>query len=272
VDHFFLYDDDPALPLSAFLAPHAEYVSVIKWFGKTFRENRQLAAFQHARERGASNFRWVGFIDVDEFILLRRHASLPEFLAEFDQYGSVRISYHLFGHNGYYNNPPGTITGALTRRMLAPAKRYKSITKVAAINDIPSSHYCILKRGHATVDPNKRRFNEEIYPGKTAVACVNHYMCRSFKNWMGRAARGTVVDTVLANYPGSKWKLTKKGCLRQFVESIAKVANEYEDHTMQVHQARIQAGVTAIGEKRRQLRAMGQVAEFPRPLPARRCK
>ncbi len=47
VDHFILYDDDPALPLKAFVAPHASYVTVVDWHGKSSAmpgRNRQTKA------------------------------------------------------------------------------------------------------------------------------------------------------------------------------------------------------------------------------------
>ena len=40
------------------------------------------------------------------------------------------------------------------------------------------------------MDANKRRYREELYPGKTRIARINHYQCRSFTNWMRKPERG----------------------------------------------------------------------------------
>src|SRR4029077_11784689 len=74
-DHFVLYDDDPALPLRDFVAPHADYVTVVDWFGRSDHlpgRNRQTKAYTHAVGSVAGAYEWVAFIDVDEFIVLRK--------------------------------------------------------------------------------------------------------------------------------------------------------------------------------------------------------
>jgi hypothetical protein len=39
-------------------------------------------------------------------------------------------------------------------------------------------------------DANHNRFTIDQYPNKTAVAHINHYVCRSFTIWMARVQRG----------------------------------------------------------------------------------
>jgi hypothetical protein len=184
-------------------------------------------------------FRWVVFLDGDEFLTLRNHPRLPEFLAEFEEFGAVVLQWHVFGHNGYYEDPPGLITSALTRRMREPSPRVKSITKVAALAGIDLAHVCDLKPGYFHVDANKRactflpdRTGSPLYPGKSDVAHVNHYMCRSFLTWMKRAQRGDVVFDRQRAPKEHQWRFTEEDCLRQFVRTVAKDKNEFIDDFM----------------------------------------
>ena len=39
---------------------------------------------------------------------------------EFDGAGAVALTWHVFGHNGYFENPTDLITASLTRRKAAP--------------------------------------------------------------------------------------------------------------------------------------------------------
>jgi len=243
VDHFFLYDNDPIGPLKHLLKHHAEYVTVIDWPGEHDDlpgRNKQTKAYTDSLHR--INHRWVAFIDGDEFIVLRKHANLKEFLVQFEDVGAVLLTWHLFGNNGYYTNPKGLITASLTRRKREPGRMTKSISKVAAISSIQSAHLCKLKRGFRTVDANKRPYSQALYPGKTEVAQINHYLCRSFENWMNRVARGGAAYTK-ENYPKSQdhsWRFDRELCKAKFFE-IEKETNEVVDEFMLKYAEPIQA-------------------------------
>jgi hypothetical protein len=234
VDHFFLYDNDPSLPLKHLLKGHAEYVTVVDWPGEHEElpgRNKQTKAYTDSLRR--INHRWVAFIDGDEFIVLRKHPNLKEFLVQFEHAGAVLLTWHLFGNNGYYANPKGLITASLTRRRREPGRMPKSINKVKAILSIENAHTCRLKRGFKAVDANKRRYSEILYPGKTEVAHINHYMCRSFENWMNRVERGGAAYSK-ENYPKNKdhrWRFERELCESKFYE-LEKQTNELIDEFM----------------------------------------
>jgi hypothetical protein len=243
VDHFFLYDNDPEGPLKHLLKGYADFVTVIDWPGE-YEEipgrNKQTKAYENSLHR--IKHKWVAFIDGDEFIVLRRHANLQEFIDEFEDVGAVLLTWHLFGHNGHYTNPKGLITASLTRRRSTPGRMTKSINKVKAISSIESAHLCNLKAGYTMVDANKRPYSADPYPGKTEVAHINHYMCRSFRNWMNRIERGEAAFSK-ENYPKEKdhrWRFEREWCLRKFVE-ITKDANELVDEYMLKYSEPIQA-------------------------------
>src|SRR5262245_41714424 len=109
IDHFYLYDNDPRQPLSGILARHREYVTVHPWVishddRRYPGHTTQVKAYTHCLENYAGSYAWVAFIDCDEFIALEEHRDLKEFLAEFDGYDSIALNWHVFGHNGYYED------------------------------------------------------------------------------------------------------------------------------------------------------------------------
>lgn len=249
IDHFFLYDDDPKFPLKDFLKPHADYVTVIPWYGQNKHlpgRNRQTKAYWHAVENYTSQFEWVTFIDGDEFIVFREHENIKEFLAEFSDVAAISLNWHVFGHNGFYEDPQGLITPQLTRRMYLPNRNVKTITKVNAIASISSSHSCKLKEG-IRVDANKRQFAEEIYPGKTDRAHINHYQCRSFLRWMGRVQRGTPsLSDDLPAPPEDAWRVDYDTCLRHFVTTVALNKNEYVDDYMLKYKEPLEKAISRL--------------------------
>ena len=236
VDRFLIYDNDPDLPMRSTLRPYESFVTVIDWPGDPTASwpgrNLQTRTYTHALVTAMSHHDWVTFIDVDEFIVLRQHESLPEFLASFEQFGSVRLNWHVFGHNGYYEDPPGLVTPVLTRRMARPSPRTKAISRPEAVSWIDSAHMCRLKSGWQTADANGRPYSDDLYPGKTDAAHINHYQCRSFLSWMGRLQRGDVSFN-RSNVPAEHaWRFDPHLCLRKFVETVAWDRNELVDDYM----------------------------------------
>jgi hypothetical protein len=235
IDHFFLYDDDASLPLKKFLAPHNDYVTVIDWWQQNTvdlnRRGNQLAAYQHAVKNYIADYNWVVFLDGDEFIALYKHIYLKKFLAEFQSYVSISLNWHVFGHNGFFNDPTGLITSSLNRRMFNPFLAVKTITKTNAIYSITTAHYCELKYGKR-VDANQREYVDDVYEGKAAIAAVNHYLCRSFKTWMKRVERGDVNFVSQKTVGEDQWRFEKQRCLERFVRIITRDNNEYVDNFM----------------------------------------
>lgn len=247
IDHFYLYDDNPDFPLRDFLKPYKEFVTVVNWYksspdGK--REN-QFFAYRHALKNYCFSYDWVVFIDGDEFITLRKHEDIKSFLKDYADYSAVSLDWHVFGHNGYFENPEGFITSSLTRRMYLPGRDVKTFSRPQAIETINSPHFFRYKNGHLHVDVNKRIFQEKKYPGRTDIANINHYMCRSFKNWMNRVNRGDSLF-ITKDYPDiHKWRFSEEECLKEFVGNIALYCNEYVDDYMLKYKEEIESRIMA---------------------------
>ena len=234
ISHFFLYDDNPSFPLKDFLSPHADYVTVINWFGMDRAFNimgsNQSKSYLHGLVNYAVEFDWVLFIDGDEFIVLRQHDTIPRFLSEFKDSVAVSLNWHVFGHNGYYENPEGLITSSLTRRLKEPNINIKTFNRPEKIVELLSAHYCIVDGLRS--DANNRPFRLDLYPGRTDLAHINHYQCRSFKNWMNRSVRGDVLFRTENAPDRHRWRFTEESLLQKFVESVAKDRNEFVDEYM----------------------------------------
>jgi len=238
VDHFFLYDDDPSFPLEEFTKPYRQFVTAINWRPQDALytgRSRQTRAYTHAVEHYALSFDWVLFLDADEFVVLRRHETVKDFLNEFPAYvNAVSINWHQFGHDRYYEDPAGLVSASLTRRMFLPDKEVKTFSRPQKILlPIHSAHYCELEV-HTRADANRNQFKVPLYPGKTDVAHINHYLCRSFHTWLKRVDRGgcIMLSDTAERPPEHHWEYSKEACLREFVENIAKDKNEYVDEYM----------------------------------------
>lgn len=248
VDHFYLYDHDPRLPLRKILRKHSGYVTVTDWLVRHGIRARhrgfsaQVKAYNHYRRHYSTYDKWAAFIDADEFIALKKHANLKDFLRGHDDCCAVSLNWFVFGHNGFYENPEGLIVESLTRRARQASRAMKTINKNACVKDFVNPHYAILAEGCRRVDGNRRPLSTPLegddrhaynahYDGIGDTACIHHYWCRSFKNWMRRPKRGNV------DGPSGRasWKNSEQACLERFVTDVAKTSNELEDLTLAGH-------------------------------------
>jgi len=251
VDHFFVYDDEPDLSMPGFLKPHSPYVTVVPWFERHRHlpgRNKQTKAYTHALSNGLSSFEWVAYIDVDEFLRPRRHVTVPDFLSGFDRsVSSVSLNWMVFGHNGFYEDPEGLVTSSLTKRMLLPSPRCKSISRCADIAKVESAHRVVLRRGCRVGAAGGGFTDSHVIPGTEDIACVNHYQCRSFTRWMSRPDRGEAADDPVGLFPENDWRWSKDGCLRQFVAVVAAKHNEFVDESMVEYRLALEGEIAKIG-------------------------
>jgi len=236
ITHFFLYDDGSSPPLSNSIKQFSEYVTIIPWNDEhTLLEgrNRQTKAYLHATRKLIASYEWVAFIDCDEFLVFPQHDYIQPFLDNFPNAGCISLNWLVFGHNGHYEDPEGLVTASFTRRRSEPSERVKSICRTKAITNIPSAHYCLVKRGWHRVDPNNIKFRVGLYPGRTRLAHVNHYQCRSFIHWRNRVTRGDVAFDTQENLPpNQRWRFEDLENLKQFVTTVAVYNNELVDEHM----------------------------------------
>ena len=232
VDYFILYDDDPRQNLSMLTARHRAYVTVFskaEFDNNSDGRNRQTRAYEHSLKQ--TGCRWIAFIDVDEFIVMRKHSTIVEFLHEFEDAEAVALTWNMFGHNGYFENPPGLVTELHTRRQAQPGNMRKLIVKRESVVSVRGAHVCQMKCRHSILDENHKLSTREQYPGKTDIAHINHYFCRSFENWMARVQRGSVAYSPEFYPPSEAWKYDELQCLKKFV-SYTKTSNELVDEFM----------------------------------------
>jgi hypothetical protein len=253
IDHFFVYDDEPDLSMDGFLKPHSQYVTVTPWFechSHLPGRNKQTKAYTHALYHGLEDFEWVVYLDVDEFLLFRRHGSIQEFLSSFDRsVSSVSLNWMIFGHNGFYEDPVDLVTSSLTKRMRLPSPECKSISKCADIARVESAHRVVLRRGRRAGATGMEFLKGRAFVGGVEVACVNHYLCRSFARWMSRADRGRAADDPVGRFPENDWRRSREGCLRQFVAVVAAKHNEVEDTTMLQYRLALEGEIARIGRR-----------------------
>lgn len=156
VDHFLLYNDRSTDNWEEVLKPYidAKLVEVIPWYkpeATPLFPTWQVNAYKDGFARSKENTKWLAFIDIDEFIVPKKNATILECLNEFFPSASgVYMCWRNFGTSGAYVDPGKPILTHLTKASDVFHSRNasgKSIVKVAdTLIDLSwSPHQLVLK-------------------------------------------------------------------------------------------------------------------------------
>jgi hypothetical protein len=188
-DHVFIYDNAPQPILQEFAEKYPGFVTVIHFPGR----NQQSNAYDHFATIARGSFTWGACIDGDEFIVLRRHASIGALLDEHCRHGALGLNWLLFGSNSQLHYSPEPVLQRFTRREATVAPRVKSIGRLADVRKWVHPHYPALKRG-TLHDTNGLVFHETSRnpQGDDRIAVVHHYRIKSRDEFVEKMNRGPV--------------------------------------------------------------------------------
>jgi hypothetical protein len=204
---FVVYDNgctDATLPiLRAALAP--DRLTVVPWRqllsdGRLGREiHNQSLAYAHAASNFGGAYRWMAFIDADEFLVPKRARDLDGALAHLGAARNVSLPWHMFGHSGHDTAPEG---GTLRNYLMRAADPMSDVRGVRAFK-------CVVDPCHVTevgvhsfaVDGTYRTANDrgvevplrdrerpEFYSADHLQ--LNHYYARSKAELDAKVGRG----------------------------------------------------------------------------------
>ncbi len=203
---FFVYDNgcvDETLPILR--ATLADRLTVIPW-RQTFSDARmgreihnQVLAYAHAASNFGGAFRWMSFIDVDEFLIPRSADTLPDALAHLGDARNLSLPWHMFGHSGHETPPEGGILRNYLRRARDPMSDVRGVRAFKTIVD--PCHLTALRVHSMETDGSDRTSNDR---GEAASATerersgfysadhvqLNHYYARSRRELDEKIGRG----------------------------------------------------------------------------------
>lgn len=207
VRHFYVYDngstDGTLVQLVA--AVGVQNVTVIPWHqklrdGAGAEIHNQVLAYAHAVANFGDQFRWMTFIDVDEFLVPKSADTLSECLTHLDSAVNISLPWHMFGRNGFEEPPEGGIVANYTRRHPEPMSPLKGMCNFKMIVD--PCHVTAMKVHSIETDGASESVNDR---GEKASASdrkkpgfysadhiqLNHYYTRSNSELQAKISRGS---------------------------------------------------------------------------------
>jgi len=153
-------------------------------------EVRQVFAYNTFIEKFKNSYDWVAFIDVDEFIVLKKHKNIKEFIKEYDAVeNGLAINWVLFGSNGHevIKDNNYSVLERFTKRQNSVNQHIKTLLKLRDGVKMVDPH-------HPNVVLHDTNFNQVNAPwnpiGTIDVVQINHYFCKTLEEFKEKIDRG----------------------------------------------------------------------------------
>lgn len=202
IDHFYITDNGSEPPLDETIHDYIEHGLVTYRYDT--RQRPQCAVYNECIQRHRDDCIWIAFIDSDEFIVLKRHVSIKEFLQSYEQYGSLSVGWYLFGSNGHQEKQK-LVLPSYTKR-IPISNYYKTIVRPSHVAMMHVHNVEHHTPDYFTVDEMFSRVSGPfpIYQN-TSLIQLNHYVLRSHQDFEEKLARGGGTSVNPRNWYFFEW-------------------------------------------------------------------
>jgi Glycosyl transferase family 2 len=202
----FLYDNSDMFELEKYVRAQTDSrLHVVHFPGPGMQMKAYLdcaktvAARNQERQQMVRHTPWAAFFDLDEFLVLRQHTNVVEFLSEHCPTGQLGINWYLFSTANETLYRPLPVTKRFQYRAAGINEHVKSIVRLEDMNmnRTPHAHFAHMKELGHHKDTNGNRIGDKAgrpgpfnRDGPTDVAVVHHYVTKSVKEYVDKTMRG----------------------------------------------------------------------------------
>lgn len=176
-DKIFIYENDWRCDLNS------DIITKIPLDGK----QQQVIAYNHFISQFYKKYDWAAFLDVDEFLVLKKHTNIRDFINEYSEFPAIGINWAIFGNNNHTSITDNySVIQRFTKRQNGVDKHIKVIVKL-------DSHVRMIihNTNSFCVDTNKNKIKGPFnHNGSDDVAQINHYFCKTKPEFMLKINRG----------------------------------------------------------------------------------
>lgn len=206
IDHFYIYDNGSTISIQSTIDKikggyYKDKCTVIDFSGKY--KHTQYECYNHCLKNFGKDNYWMGFVDTDEFVMLKDGMTIQEFLHMFEGNACVWIPWKVYNSNGHVNKPNGLMTENYTNEIINPTGLYgkvfvqpfriqKMYVHLAygrysrldmPVNQTGETHCNSFNK----ISTAYLRGDQDLYP----YAWCSHYITRSFQEWLEKIKRGS---------------------------------------------------------------------------------
>jgi hypothetical protein len=177
-EHLFLYNNLSEDGFADVLAPYLAdgRVTLTDWPAYP----GQITAYEDCIARHGEGWRWMAFVDIDEFVFSPQLRPVPEILSRYEHLPGLGVVWAIFGPSGHLTRPPGLAIESYVERIAGRRhpRQFKSIVDPAAVTRCGGPH-SFEYRDPAWPAPVPR------FAGWDELR-VNHYLTRSEEEYRAK--------------------------------------------------------------------------------------
>lgn len=191
IDHFYLYNNFSNDNYYDVLLPYIQQgiVTLTDWP----KQYAQIEAYEHCYHLHKKETHWLGYIDADEFVNLRRHNNIKEFLSKYDAFPSIMLRWKMFGTSGNINEPKHNL---VIEQYVASWPYLCAVGKSFINNDYKFYHIDVHScKTKVAMYPIYAVNDMKIFtPFTNSMTCyignprayINHYWSKSYENYINK--------------------------------------------------------------------------------------
>lgn len=203
VDHFYMYNNNSDDAYAEILRPYIESgdVTLIDWP----HNQAQMRAYNHCISNYRGETKWLGFIDLDEFVVPREANTIYDCLRPFEKNrGAVMLYWKLFGTSGWLDR---NTDGLVIEDFTVCWSKYCNIGKCFyntrfdingdSVNN-QGLHHSLWVRYKGEDIPPVNLFDELCFDRRHKALQedfpiqINHYFTKSYVEYASKRAKGDV--------------------------------------------------------------------------------
>lgn len=208
-DRLYIYDDNSSDGTYDILESCSNLYDIVLTRTKHITEEtnfffRQRDCFFDAAKKATGNFSWIGFLDGDEYLSLEKDNDVKSFFRDFDNFSGIALNWKIYGSSDRVLK---------TKIPVYQAYNHHS-TKDLNDNTLVKSFVRPEKLAYSYSDPHKFVLDNGVYADSLGQevnwngsckniewsrAWVNHYICRSLEDYIGRIQRRAGADLADSN-------------------------------------------------------------------------
>lgn len=201
IEHFYMYNNNSEDGFKKALSPYIEEgtVTLVNWT----KNQAQMEAYRDAAKRFGSETKWLGFIDIDEFVNPIKYDNVYDFLRKFEKNrGAVMIYWKIFGASGMLERD---LNGLVTEDFTVCWNKHSNIGKCFLNTEYQLSdkrnetlHHCMWTKRHRMLLPPVNQFGAVSAFGRNIATSdefdiqINHYFTKSYQEYLNKKSKGDV--------------------------------------------------------------------------------
>jgi len=187
VEKFYIYDNDSTDNIRDVLAPYIARgdVEYMFWSGKC----QQIMAYNFALKKHRMDTRWMGFIDLDEFVVPLQKLTISEVLEDYKGHVGLAMNWLIYGDNGHKTRTDGLVIERFTAHALQAHPWVKTIINPRAAFAM-KVHHGVFIGNQAAVNEMGRKCRQCIRKPSISTIRINHYWGKTWEEYQQKRARG----------------------------------------------------------------------------------